>query len=72
MILRRKAAFPVSPIKPAIVEHVAGVTPRCPHCESRELVRVQRRWWMRLVPHSRRFGCHTCKKGFLQVWRPEQ
>lgn len=37
----------------------------CPVCHSRAARRVSRKWWMRLISHSRYYSCSYCSSRFL-------
>jgi hypothetical protein len=43
----------------------------CPRCDKKELVRIRRHKWMRLLPRSSHYRCLECKARFLVVWRLE-
>jgi len=44
-----------------------SIKKRCPYCFSIELERIHRKWWMRLLIHSRYFECLTCKAHILVI-----
>ncbi|MBN1465566.1 hypothetical protein JXA02_07385 [candidate division KSB1 bacterium] len=35
-------------------------TTRCPECANSRLVRLHRKWWMRLIPGTRYYRCSSC------------
>lgn len=39
----------------------------CPYCQSEEMVRVVRSFWMRWIPNSRLLECCFCRREFLQI-----
>ena len=43
-------------------------TPKCPICGHSHRVRINREWWMRLVPMSKRYECETCGALYLCVF----
>ena len=44
----------------SLVRHKA-----CPKCGSSDLERKRRRFWMRLIKHSKRYRCMDCEQSFL-------
>jgi transposase-like protein len=43
-------------------------TPKCPICGDRHRARINREWWMRLVPKSRRYECDSCGALYLCIF----
>ena len=40
---------------------------RCPQCSQSQKTRVQRDWWMRMIPGSRLYECDHCGTRYLTV-----
>jgi hypothetical protein len=40
----------------------------CPRCRSHRLRRVERKKWMRYLPHSKFYKCQKCRTGLLMLY----
>ena len=41
---------------------------KCPYCRDKEIVRVKRRWWMRIFIFSRCFSCKMYNHVFITLF----
>ena len=43
---------------------------KCPQCQDLKHERIQRKWWMRLIPGTKRYRCNKCNTKFMIIfWR---
>ena len=62
--LLREPPLPDSPLpEPADTQIARRIT--CPRCDSDERERIHRKWWMKLIPHSRQYLCVRCYKKYI-------
>jgi hypothetical protein len=40
----------------------------CPFCRSRDIHRIRRRFWMRLIPFSRFYECYGCLRTYMVMF----
>ena len=56
--------------KEPIVWHMPSSLKKCPSCGENHLKRIPRKWYMRLVPGSKRYHCRICRSKFtILFWR---
>ena len=42
---------------------------KCPGCGHDDLHRIERKWYMRLIPFSKRYHCKECRSNFVvNLW----
>ncbi len=39
----------------------------CPRCGVIDYYRIKRKWWMRLIPHSKNYKCQRCDCEFIKI-----
>ena len=42
---------------------------KCPNCGNDDLLRIYRKWYMRLIPFTKRYCCNACRSEFkVNFW----
>ena len=56
--------------KEPIVWHIPSSRKKCPSCDENYLQRIPRKWYMHLIPGSKRYLCRMCRSKFtILFWR---
>ena len=56
--------------KEPITRYIPSIHKKCPSCGEQNIHRIPRKWYMRLIPGSKRYLCRICRSKFtIFLWK---